>query len=105
MIRVSVLFPATRGVPFDKAYYFTKHLPLIARLIGPALKGISIEEGVSGAMPGSSPQFVMTSHFSFESLDAFQAAFYPHAQDIMNDVKNVTRAEPIVQIGEVKYSK
>lgn len=105
MIKVSVLFPGSTGAHFDKTYYFAKHLPLLVRLVGPALKGFSIEEGTAGAMPGSPPPFFMASHFSFESLDAFDAAFHPHASAIMTDLARVTKIEPVVQIGEVKYSR
>jgi uncharacterized protein (TIGR02118 family) len=105
MIKVSVLFPETPGARFDKAYFFSKHLPLVARLLGPALKGISIEEGISGAMPGSQAPFVMASHFSFDSVGAFQAAFFPHAETVMQDVSKVTNIEAVVQIGDVKYAK
>jgi uncharacterized protein (TIGR02118 family) len=105
MIKVSVLFPETAGARFDKAYFFSKHLPLVARLVGPALKGISIEEGISGAMPGSPAPYLMASHFSFDSVDAFQAAFFPHAEAIMQDLAKVTPIEAVVQIGDVKYAR
>ena len=91
MIKVSVLFPSTPGAGFDKGYHFAKHLPLLARLLGPALKGISIEEGTAGGMPGTPPPYVMCAHFSFESMDTYRDAFYPHAETVMRNLDAVTR--------------
>jgi uncharacterized protein (TIGR02118 family) len=36
-----------------------------------------------------------------DSIEAFQAGFAPHAQEIMAGVRNYTDLEPIVEISEV----
>lgn len=41
-------------------------------------------------------------HLCFDSVDAFQSAFAPHAQTIMGDIPNYADIEPIIQINEVK---
>jgi uncharacterized protein (TIGR02118 family) len=41
-------------------------------------------------------------HLLFESLEAFQASFGPHAQAIMADIPNYTNTQPTIQISEVK---
>jgi uncharacterized protein (TIGR02118 family) len=41
-------------------------------------------------------------HLAFDSVDAFQAAFGPHAAAIMGDIPNYTNVQPVVQISEVK---
>jgi uncharacterized protein (TIGR02118 family) len=105
MIKVSVLFPSQSGARFDAPYYFSKHLPMIVRHLGAALKGFSIEQGISGAAPGSRAPFAMMAHFQFESQEAFQSAFWPHADAIMADVANYTTIEPSVQVSEIKYSR
>jgi len=38
----------------------------------------------------------------FESVPAFQAAFGPHAKEIMGDVPNYVNLQPIIQISEAK---
>jgi uncharacterized protein (TIGR02118 family) len=57
---------------------------------------------MSGATPGSRPGFVAMGHLYFDSAEAFQTAFGPHAQAIMADVPNYTDIEPTIQISEVK---
>jgi uncharacterized protein (TIGR02118 family) len=102
MIKVSVLYPNEPGARFDTSYYFAKHMPLVARKLGAAAKTTSVDQGVSGPAPGSPPAFVMMAHFTFDSPETFQAAFGPHATEIMDDIPNYTSIEPIIQISEVK---
>lgn len=39
--------------------------------------------------------------FGFPSIEAFQAAFAPHAKEIMGDIPNYTNVQPVIQINEV----
>jgi hypothetical protein len=41
-------------------------------------------------------------HLYFDTTDAFQAAFAPHAQAILADIPNYTNTQPTIQISEVK---
>jgi uncharacterized protein (TIGR02118 family) len=102
MIRVNVLYPRKDGAGFDWAYYTGTHVPMVSRKLGAALLSVSIEQGVAGGAPGSPPAFVAMAHLTFESIAAFQAAFSPHAAEIMGDIPNYTTIEPIIQISEVK---
>jgi uncharacterized protein (TIGR02118 family) len=102
MIKVSVLYPNKQGARFDTAYYFAKHMPMVASKFGAAAKTTSVDQGVAGSTPGSPPAFVIMAHFTFESTSAFQAAFEPHAAEIMGDIPNYTSIEPVIQISEVK---
>ena len=102
MIKVSVLYPNKPGASFDTSYYFAKHMPMVASKFGSAARTTSVDQGLGGAAPGSPAPFVMMAHFTFESIDAFQTAFGPHAAEIMGDIPNYTSIEPVVQISEVK---
>jgi uncharacterized protein (TIGR02118 family) len=102
MIKVSVLYPNHKGTRFDIEYYCNRHIPMVQRLTGAALKGVSVEHGVCGEEPGSPPPYVALGHLLFDSVEAFQASFGPHAQEIMADIPKYTNAEPIIQISEVK---
>lgn len=104
MIRVSVLYPRKEGARFDWAYYLGTHVPLVGRKLGSAVKALSIEQGLGGAAPDSPPAFVAAAHLTFESVPAFQAAFAPHADEIMADIPRYTSIEPLIQISEVKIS-
>jgi uncharacterized protein (TIGR02118 family) len=102
MIRVSVLYPRKDGARFDWSYYTGTHVPLVGRKLGAALKGVAIEQGIAGGAPGSPAAFVAIAHLTFDSVPAFQAAFGPHAQEIMADIPKYTSIEPVIQISEVK---
>jgi len=101
MIKVSVLYPNKPGAQFDTSYYLAKHMPMVASKLGAAVKATSVDQGMAGPAPGSPPAFVMMAHFTFESTSTFQAAFGPHAAEIMGDIQNYTSIEPIIQISEV----
>jgi uncharacterized protein (TIGR02118 family) len=102
MIKVSVLYPNANGTKFDMAYYLERHIPMLRQLLGPELKGVSVERGISGEEAGSLPPYVTTAHLLFDSVEVFQRSFGAHAQEIIADIPKYTNAEPLVQIGEVK---
>jgi uncharacterized protein (TIGR02118 family) len=102
MIRVSVFYPNSAGCKFDMDYYLQKHIPMARKKIGAALKGIAVEQGLSGGAPGTPATYIAIGHLLFDSVEAFQAAFGPHAEAIAVDVSNYTNVQPIIQIGEVK---
>ena len=49
---------------------------------------------MSGGAPGSPPPYVGTCSLFFESVDAFQAAFGPKAQEILGDIPNYADLQP-----------
>lgn len=104
MIKVSVLYPATAGARFDQAYWLSKHIPLVLRRFGAAIKSYQIDLGLSGAAPGSPPPYVAIANLVFDSVEAFQAAFGPHAQEIMGDIPNYTTITPVIQISTLEKS-
>jgi uncharacterized protein (TIGR02118 family) len=101
MIKVSVLYPNSAGAKFDMAYYTSKHLPMVKQKCGPACKSIAAEQGVSGGEPGSKAAYIALGHLTFDSVDAFQKAFGPHAREILADVPNYTNTQPVIQISEI----
>jgi uncharacterized protein (TIGR02118 family) len=101
MIKVSVVYPNDEGSSFDMAYYLGTHIPLCQRLLGAALQKVEVNEGVSGAAPGSRPPFVAAVHMYFASTAAFYEAFGPHASAILKDVPNYTGIKPVTQIAKV----
>lgn len=102
MVKISVLYPNREDTRFDMEYYLNRHIPMVRQLLGSALRGVSVEQGISGEEPGSPTPYVAMGHLLFDSLEAFQTNFGPHADAIMQDIPNYTNSEPIVQIGEVK---
>lgn len=104
MITVTVLYPDKEGARFDMSYYLGKHIPMVKKLLGPALKGVVVEQGIGGGSPGSKPTYAVVCHLRFDSVEAFQAAFGPHAAAVQADVRNYSGIEPVIQLSEVKLS-
>jgi uncharacterized protein (TIGR02118 family) len=102
MVKVSVLYPNAAGTKFDLTYYLNQHIPMVRRLLGSALKGVTVEHGISGEELRSPAPYIATGHLLFDSVQTFQASFAPHAKEIMEDIPKYTNSEPLVQIGEVK---
>ncbi len=102
MIKVGVFYPDNPGSKFDMKYYLDKHIPMVKQKVGSALKHITVEQGVSGGTPGSALTYRVICHLTFDTVDAFQAAFGANAPQIMGDIPNYTDIQPVVQISEVK---
>lgn len=100
MIKVSVHYPNSEGAKFDMAYYTSKHMPMVQRLVT-TCKGIAAEKGVAGGTPGSQPTYIASGHLLFDSVEAFHSGFGPHAQEILGDIPNYTNTQPVIQISEI----
>jgi uncharacterized protein (TIGR02118 family) len=102
VIKVGVFYPQSEGSKFDMKYYLEKHIPMVRQKFGPALKSVAVEQGLAGGTPGAPLTYVAMGHLTFDSVDAFQAAFGANAPQIMADIPNYTNIQPIVQVSEVK---
>lgn len=102
MIKVSVLYPAGDATTFDMNYYCTSHMPMVRSKLGAALKSMAVEQGLAGGAPGAPPTYAAMGHLYFDSVEAFQNAFGPHAKEILADIPNYSSVQPVIQISEVK---
>ncbi len=102
MIRVSVMYPNDEGVTFDIDYYCDTHFPLVAGLLGEALKDVRVEYGLSGATPEEKPAFIAIGHMTFDSVEAFRAAYGPHIVEIKADIANFTNVKSVIQISDIR---
>jgi uncharacterized protein (TIGR02118 family) len=102
MIKVSVMYPNNEGSTFDMTYYCGTHIPMVRQKLGEALRGVAVEQGIGGAEPGSRAPYLALGHLLFDSVEAFQTSFGPHAQEFEGDIPNYTNTEPTIQISEVK---
>jgi len=107
MIKISILYPNTPGSRFDLRYYAETHMPMSIGLLGahPGFKGVSVEQGLGGVIPGSEAAYVAMCHFLFDSLEDFIAAFTPHADVLQGDMPNYTDIEPVIQFNAVLISR
>ena len=101
MIKVSVMYPNNAGARFDHDYYRDKHMPLVKARLGDACKYYTIDKGLAGGAPGTAATYIGMCHIFCDSIEAFQAGFAPHANEILGDIKNYTDLTPVMQISEV----
>jgi uncharacterized protein (TIGR02118 family) len=107
MVKISILYPDGLGSTFDMDYYLKTHMPMsIGYLSAHAgFRSVSVERGVAGGEPGSSPPFRALCHYVFQSVDDFVAAFMPHAPVLQGDMRNYTNIAPVIQISEIEISQ
>ncbi len=102
MIQLSIFYPNTEGKKFDTDYYMNTHMPLSIQLQGAAVKYVNVEFGLTGGLPGTKPPYIVMCHFIYDSFEAFEAAFMPHAEILMKDITNYTDIETVIQFSDVK---
>jgi uncharacterized protein (TIGR02118 family) len=83
-------------------YYIDKHIPMVQQKLGAACKRTDVDQGLAGVVSGSRPAYMAMCHLYFDSVEAFQNAYGPHAKAIMGDMPNYTDTQPTIQISEVK---
>lgn len=101
MIKVSVMYPHAEGARFDHDYYRDRHMPLVQARMGDALLRYAVDKGLAGGAPGAPPAYVAMGHLYCASVESFQQAFGPHAQEILGDIPNYTDLQPVLIISEV----
>jgi uncharacterized protein (TIGR02118 family) len=101
MITLNVLYPNSDGAKFDMDYYLTSHVPMLKRVFGSALKGCIVEQGLGGRAPDTKPEFAVLCHLRFDSVESYQQAIGPVAEQIRNDVANYASEAPIIQLSDV----
>ncbi|QSA96117.1 EthD family reductase [Methylococcus sp. EFPC2] len=107
MIKISILYPNNEGARFDFRYYVERHMPMSIDLLSvhPGYRGVSVEQGVGGAVPGAEPAYVAMCHFLFDALESFLAAYTPHAAVLQGDMPNYTDIVPLIQVNEVLIAR
>ena len=101
MIKVSVMYPNAPGARFDFEYYRTKHLPMVAGILGQRCKSYAIDRGLGGGGPGAPAPYIAMCHLSCESVEQFLAAVSPREHEILADIANFTDQRPVMQISDV----
>jgi len=105
MIKVSVMFPNTPGARFNHEYYRDRHMPLLKSRMGDRCKYYTVDKGLACGAPGTPAPYAAMCHIFCDSVDAFQAGFGPHAQEIEADIPKYSDLAPVIQISEVVVEK
>ena len=105
MICCCIIYPRTAASRFDADYYVNKHMPMTMRLLGSALKGVTVEIGVASTVEDFPPANAAVCRLLFDSIESFLAAFGPHAATLQGDIANYTDVEPVIQFNEMMISR
>lgn len=103
LFKVAILYPNGEDKTFDMDYYEKKHMPMVAGFIGENLKFYEIDKGVSGRTPNDKPPYVAIGYFYIKDVALYSQAIAKNRDAVVNDFKNYTNIQPIVQISEIKY--
>jgi len=101
MIKVTVLYPKVAGKRFDYDYYKNVHIPLAIRLLGPAVRSVTVERGLEPGTPWPGPSFFVIAGFACETIEAYTQALVPHMKRLQDDVANFTNVEAIIQVSDI----
>lgn len=101
LIKVVIMYPYTEGKTFNMEYYETKHMPMVAGLIGSNLVKYTIEKGLANGVPNQPLPFMAIGTFYVKSLPDYQAAIGPKRDAIRADFPNYTNTSPIILVSEV----
>lgn len=101
MICVTAFYPAAGEGRFDSTYYYAKHLPLVQSLLAPfGLERVEVDEGLSGPMPGSPPNYRVVCRMYFATIEGFQSALGSVGNQIFNDIPNYTDIPVELQVSK-----
>jgi uncharacterized protein (TIGR02118 family) len=101
LIKISVMYPYAEGKTFNMEYYESKHMPMVAKLLGSNLVKYTIEKGLASGIPNQPLPFMAIGIFYVKSLADYQAAIGPNRDAIRADFVNYTNITPAILVSEV----
>ena len=102
LFKVAILYPDGEGKTFDMTYYESKHMPMVAGLLGKNLQFYEIDKGISGRTPNDKAPYVAVGYFYVKDVAEYNKAIGQNRDAVMNDIKNYTNIQPVIQISEIK---
>ena len=69
---------------------------------GKNLKYYEIDKGIAGRTPNDKVPFVAIGYFYITDVAEYNKAIAQNRDAVINDIKNYTNIQPVVQISEVK---
>ena len=100
MIRVTFAYPRVAGRDFDHDYFVDRHMPLVVDRLGSVALRLEIERGIDGASwPDASHEIVCA--FVCDTQAEFEAAFFPHVEELQDDMDRCGVGEPVIQISQI----
>ena len=104
MHRLTVLYPAKDGETSTTTIISTSHHKLVVSRLKPeGMVSCEFDKGVSDPAGGKAP-YLAIAYLKFNSADELQKALVKHGAEIVGDIPNYTKIEPIMQVNEVLAS-
>jgi uncharacterized protein (TIGR02118 family) len=103
LFKVAILYPNGEGKTFDMAYYESKHMPMVAGFLGSNLKFYEIDKGIAGRTPNDKVPYLAVGYFYVKDIAEYNKAIGQNRDAVVNDIKNYTNIQPVVQISEVRH--
>ena len=75
---------------------------MVASLLGKNLKFYEIDKGIAGRTPGDKVPFIAVGYFYIADVGEYNKAIAQNRNTIVDDFKNYTNIQPIVNISEVR---
>ncbi|RAW02115.1 EthD family reductase [Pseudochryseolinea flava] len=101
LLKITVMYPFSEGKTFDMTYYETKHMPMVADIIGANLVKYTIEKGLASGIPNQPLSYMAIGTFYVRNLQEYQSAIAPHRETIRTDITKYTNVAPVILISEV----
>ena len=102
MFKVAILYPNGEDKTFDMDYYEKKHMPMVAGFLGKNLKFYEIDKGIAGRTPNDKVPFLAIGYFYITDVAEYNKAIAQNRDAVINDFKNYTNIQPVVQISEIR---
>jgi len=103
LFKVAILYPNGEGKTFDMDYYESKHMPMVAGLLGKNLKFYEIDKGIAGRTPNEKVPYLAVGYFYVKDVAEYNKAIGQNRDAVINDIKNYTNIQPVIQISEVRH--
>ena len=103
LFKVAILYPNGEEKTFDMDYYEHKHMPMVAGLLGKNLQFYEIDKGISGRTPSDKLPYLAVGYFYVKDVAEYNKAITQNREAVINDIKNYTNIQPIIQISEVRH--
>jgi uncharacterized protein (TIGR02118 family) len=105
MFKVEILYANGDDKTFDMDYYEKNHMPMVAGFLGKNLKFYEIDKGIGGRTANNKPPFLAIGYFYISDVAEYNKTIAENRDTIVNDFKNYTNIQPVVQISEIKQVK
>ena len=103
LFKVAILYANGDDKTFNMDYYERTHMPMVAGFLGKNLQFYEIDKGIAGRTPTDKVPYLAIGYFYVKDVAEYNKAIAQNINTIVNDFKNYTNIQPIIQISEVKY--